>query len=239
MQDIVCKKCGISHYVKSGYIRGHQRYTCKNCGCNFKLGDNRGKIKPEAKALAMLLYGSGKASYGMIARMFKVTRPAVLYWIRSMGSKLPEPVVNTEIAEVSIDEMWHFINKKKRKVWIWRAVDRSNNRTIGWAIGNRDADTFRPLYEKLKNYVKHYYTDKYDVYKEIIPSEQLTQSKKYTIGIEQNNSNVRHYLGRMTRRTKVVTKSIEMLHISLLIACNLNEYNGYECFQNIFLSIFS
>ena len=65
--------------------------------------------------MGMLMYGSGKASYGMIARLFKVTRSAVLYWIRSMGSKLPEPQINTEVEEVSIDEMWHFINKKNKK----------------------------------------------------------------------------------------------------------------------------
>ena len=82
---------------------------------HFKFGDNRGKIKPEAKALGLLLYGSGKASYGMIARLFNVSRSAVLYWIRSMGSRLPEPVIEPEIAEVSIDEMWHFINKKNEK----------------------------------------------------------------------------------------------------------------------------
>ena len=115
MQDIVCKKCGQTRCVKSGYIRGCQRYKCKNCGCNFKLGDNRGKISPEAKALALLMYGSGKASYGMIARLFKVSRSAVLYWIRSMGSKLPEPVIDAEIDKVSIDEMWHFLNKKNEK----------------------------------------------------------------------------------------------------------------------------
>jgi len=95
------------------------------------------------------------------------------------------------------------------------------------------------LYEKLKNYVKHYYTDEYSVYRDVIPEEKLTQSKKHTIGIEQNNSNVRHYLARMTRRTKVVTKSLEMLNISLLIAYNFNESNLYEYFQNSFLSIFN
>jgi hypothetical protein len=76
------------------------------------LGDNRGKIKPQAKALGLLLYGSGKASYGMPARLFNVSRSAVLYWVRTMGAKLPEPVVNSEIEEASIDEMRHFISKK-------------------------------------------------------------------------------------------------------------------------------
>jgi hypothetical protein len=32
-----------------------------------------------------------------------------------MGSNLPEPVLDTEIEAVSIDEMWHFINKKNEK----------------------------------------------------------------------------------------------------------------------------
>jgi transposase-like protein len=115
MQDIRCKRCASNSYVKSGYIRHSQRYKCKDCGCNFKVGDNRGKISPQAKALGILLYGSGKASYGMIARLFKVTRSAVLYWIRTMCSKLPEPKIGTEIESVSIDEMWHFINKKNEK----------------------------------------------------------------------------------------------------------------------------
>jgi hypothetical protein len=78
----------------------------------------------------MLMYGSGKASYGTIARLFKVSRSIVLYWIQSMGSALPEPTVNTEIEAVSIDEMWHFLCKK-RKIWLWRTVDCSNNKTIG------------------------------------------------------------------------------------------------------------
>ena len=151
----------------------------------------------------------------------------------SMGAKLRGHVVDTEIEFVSIDEMWHFLNKKQ-KFWIWRAVDCSNNKTIGWVIGNRDAETFRPLYKKSKKYAKHYYTDDWEVYREIIPKEKLTQSKKHTIGIEQNNSNVRHYSGRMTGRTKVVSKSVEMVDISLLITCCLNEYDEYKFFQNIF-----
>lgn len=41
MQEIMCKKCGCRKFVKSGYVRGCQRYKCKKCGCNFKIGDNR------------------------------------------------------------------------------------------------------------------------------------------------------------------------------------------------------
>ncbi|GIV28929.1 MAG: hypothetical protein KatS3mg033_2025 [Thermonema sp.] len=94
MEHITCKKCGSANYVKNGIVRNKQRYRCKDCKCNFTQGDNRGKISVQAKALAVLLYGSAKASYGMIARIFNVSRPTVLYWIKSIGAKLPEPNID-------------------------------------------------------------------------------------------------------------------------------------------------
>src|SRR5699024_9801080 len=112
---ITCKECGSDDYVKNGFIRGKQRYRCKSCGLHFVQSDQRVKVAAAGKALAMLLYGSGKASYGMIARLFKVSRPAVLKWVRKFAGKLPEPQLDEDIREVEIDEMWHFINKKNKK----------------------------------------------------------------------------------------------------------------------------
>ena len=51
----------------------------------------------------------------MIARLFNVSRSTVLYWIRTMGSKLPEPPLDTEIESVQFDEMCHFLCKKKER----------------------------------------------------------------------------------------------------------------------------
>jgi IS1 family transposase len=118
-------------------------------------------------------------------------------------------------------------------------VDYVRGKTIGWVIGDRNAETFKKLYDRLKDKVERFYTDEWEVYKKIIPEDKLIQTKRHTIKIEQNNSNVRHYLGRMTRKTKIVSKSIEMIDISLRITCCLNEYGLYEIFQNKFLSIFT
>ena len=112
---IICKKCSSTKFVKNGKVREKQRYRCLECKLNFIVGDKRGKIRPEAKALGLLLYGSGKASYGMIARLFKVSRAAVLYWVRTIGKELPKPEIDSSIQEVMIDEMWHFISKKNKK----------------------------------------------------------------------------------------------------------------------------
>ncbi len=83
------------------------------------------------------------------------------------------------------------------------------------------------------------YTDDWEVYSKIIPKERHIIGKKYTIAIEQNNSNVRHHLGRMTRRSKIVSKSIEMVDLTMRLWWYINEVGNFVNFQNKFLSIFS
>ena len=45
--------------------------------------------------------------------------------------------------------MWHFIDKKK--IWVFRAVDRIRNKTIEWHLGNRSAKTLQPFFRKFKD----------------------------------------------------------------------------------------
>lgn len=119
-----CKKCQGQELVKNGHIRGQQRYKCKSCRCSFIVGDKR--VKPEAaakRALAVILYSLGKASYGFIAKLFGVTRAAVLKWIRKEGALIEKPKIPSSIKEMEFDEMWHFIGSKKTnygssKPWI-------------------------------------------------------------------------------------------------------------------------
>ena len=75
MEEIICKRCGSTHYVK-WKIRGSQG-KCLIVGITLR-GDNRGRIHPSLKAL-ILLYGSGKASYGMIAFIKCESNSSILY----------------------------------------------------------------------------------------------------------------------------------------------------------------
>ena len=119
-------------------------------------------------------------------------------------------------------------------------MDCFTNKTIAWVVGNRDAKTFKKLYEKLKHLKKAiFYTDDWKVYAEILPKERHVIGKGYTVGIERNNSNVRHHLGRMTRRTKVVSKSKEMIDLTMKLHWHVNENGGFDVLQKSVLSIFS
>ncbi len=157
--------------VVNNILNSKQRYKCKQCGCNFIVGDAREKVSPEGKALTVLLYASGKAGYGFIARLFGVSRPTVLHWIRSIASRLPEPKIEGTIREIQIDEMCILL-EKKRKIWIWRALDCVRKQTGGWFIGDRSAKTFEKFYSKIASPHAIYYTDNFEVYCKILPKKR-------------------------------------------------------------------
>ncbi|WP_460501140.1 IS1 family transposase, partial [Hymenobacter agri] len=37
--------------------------------------------------------------------------------------------------------MWTFVGRKRRKVWLWLAVERASRRVVAWVLGRRDAAT--------------------------------------------------------------------------------------------------
>jgi transposase len=109
-----CKRCSSDQCVKNGKVRNKARYKCKACGLNFIEGDRREKVSLAGKSLAILLYGRGKASYGFIAKLFHVSSVVVMKWIKQEAERMPEPEIDGSIQEVSFDEMWNFVNKKKK-----------------------------------------------------------------------------------------------------------------------------
>jgi transposase-like protein len=108
-----------SNVQKNGKVQNVQRYKCKECGCNFIKGDKREKFTLVTRALSILLYGRGKASYGFIAKLFNVSPVAVMKLLKREAATMPEPEIESSIKEVSFDEMWHFVIKK-RQLWGWR-----------------------------------------------------------------------------------------------------------------------
>jgi len=52
----------------------------------------------------------------MIAKLLNISPTAVLYWIKKTAVSLSEPVIGSEVTEVQIDEMWHFLFKKKKNL---------------------------------------------------------------------------------------------------------------------------
>jgi hypothetical protein len=111
-----CKRCGSGDTVKHGVVRKKQRYCRKKCGYNFVSGDQRVKESVAVKkALAVILYSLGKASFGMLGKLFGHLRALTYRWIAEEAARLPDPVIANDIKEMEFDEMWHFIGSKKTR----------------------------------------------------------------------------------------------------------------------------
>ena len=129
MQDkpTKCPHCNHGHFVKNGFVKGVQRWKCRGCRYEWTRTVPRG-AHPAAKALAVLLYSTGKSSYGMIAKLLNVSPVAVYKWIRKTAETIPEPSIDNDLQEIEFDEMWHFIQSKKTnfgfgKRWIVLLVE--------------------------------------------------------------------------------------------------------------------
>jgi insertion element IS1 protein InsB len=110
---------------------------------------------------------------------------------------------------------------------------------VAWVLGGRDCATFQRLY----NTVKHlenctFYTDDWDAFSAVLPSERHIIGKAHTVGIERDNSNTRHHLGRFTRRTKVVSKKTFMVDLTLRIWHAVTTTECFPRLQEDVLSIF-
>jgi insertion element IS1 protein InsB len=84
-------------------------------------------------------------------------------------------------------------------------------------LGGRDDATCRKLLDKIGIEGKTFLADDWEGFHRLIPEDQLFTGKDLTFSIEQDNSNIRHFLARFRRRTKVVSKSEEMVDLSLRI----------------------
>jgi transposase-like protein len=114
---LACKNCKSDKVVKSGKIRGKQRYKRKERGYTFAQSDERTSEKIAAlKASIVMLYSLGKGSYHMLGKFFNRDRSLIYRWIREAGLKFDDPAIEGAIKEIEFDEMWHFIRSKKRNV---------------------------------------------------------------------------------------------------------------------------
>jgi insertion element IS1 protein InsB len=121
-----------------------------------------------------------------------------------------------------------------------KAVDRRTGRPIAWVLGGRDASTCQWLYDKLTHFTEYvFYTDNWDAFAQVLPKERHIIGKAHTHASERDHSNTRHHLARMTRRTKVVSKSEAMIHASLKLWCALMVPAISAQYQALFLSIFN
>ncbi len=213
----ICPKCQSEWLVNNGSAAGQPKKQCKQCGYQFTRTTPRGK-PATTKINAVLLYLSG-ISMNRIAFLLRVSAQAILNWIRTLAKQYqekPEPTGKTIILE--LDEMWHYLKKKRHKLWIWKALDQGTGQLLDWECGRRDKATLKKMVDRLAQWdVKLYRTDHWAPYASIIPQDKLVQSKATTHAIERNPCRQRHWFGRFKRKPIIISKSKEMVDLTMAL----------------------
>jgi transposase len=87
------------------------------------------------KINAVLWYLSGM-SMNRIAFLLRVSAQTVLTWIRGFAKDYCEKLEPTgRTIVLQLDAMWHYLKKKRRKLWIWKALDQETGQLLDWEWG--------------------------------------------------------------------------------------------------------
>ncbi|WP_315861544.1 IS1 family transposase [[Leptolyngbya] sp. PCC 7376] len=239
---IHCPQCNAQDIIKSGFAKNRQRFKCNQCNYQFtSFSKERGKPL-WMKLEAVLMYMSGM-SMNATAKILGVSAQSVLNWVRDFGEANYEKPTPESAVVVELDELWHFIQGEKNKLWVWKAYDRNTGRLIDWELGSRDSRTLGHLLERFSQWqITVYCTDNWKPYQQLLenhPDAFHVISKKETIAIERNNSDNRHWFARFHRRTKVVSKSKHMVDLSMALFAKFRVNGSIELLRNWRLTLLS
>lgn len=208
-QKPVCPRCGYLRVVKSGHARSNQRWLCRRCGSQFTRLTGPGvdgEIPELTKRAAVTLYGHG-LSFRAVGRLLGTTAQSVLRWVigyvdHHCAKPAPEPV-----NVIEIDEMWHYLGRKARKLWIWKAYDRDRGR----------------LFERIGQWRPRLIcTDHFPSYEKVLAAGRHYQDKDQTVALERNNGRQRHWVGACRRKPIIVSKTKAMLERRVVLFAHLH-----------------
>lgn len=154
----------------------------------------------------MLLRGSGVRDTAVVLGIGVKTVPRVL--VQQAGGLQLKPL-HWRYRCVQVDELWSYVGRKDKKVWIVYALCTDSGEILAFSMGKRNSRTVRQLMLKLKPLdVDVFCTDHWDVFREVLPKSKHWIGKKFTKKIKGTNTFIRTRLRRLARRTTCFSKKL-------------------------------
>jgi insertion element IS1 protein InsB len=218
---VCCCHCHSANVVKNGKKKtGQQNFLCKCCGKQFQYAYFYQGADPRVKRqiIGSLMHGSGIRD---CQDMYGVGLQTVLCCLLLKGQSCftIKPKLK-HYAHIEIDELYSFVGKKDKKVWIFYAYAPETKEILAVTMGKRTTEQVRYLLIKLKCLkikIDYYHTDGFAGFKALLPYKQHLIGKPFTKNIEGNNTAIRAKLARFHRRSTKFSKKLynqwAMFHI--------------------------
>ncbi len=141
-------------------------------------------------------------------RVTDIHHTTMLHWVREAGLPLPDAPQSEEIPEITdLDELQTFVGNKRNQLWIGSAVNHKQAGILAWTLGNRSAQTFKPLWLIVKCWQCFFdVTDGWSVYPMFIEDGDHIVSKTYMTRVAGENTRLSHYLARLHRSSLCYSK---------------------------------
>lgn len=206
-----CKKCNSEKITKNGKSRnGEQRYKCKICLNSFQINFRYQSYTISDKQIIILTKeGCGIRS---TSRILEIHPTTVLRRILKIANKIKRPYPILKGKTYQVDEMFTYVKNKKNKICIAYSYEPKTRNIIDFVVGRRNKTNLRKVCETLVlSDAEKIYTDKLNIYKELIPNEIHVTKNRGINHIERNNLNLRTHIKRLNRKTICFSKSILLL----------------------------
>ncbi|MGH1434834.1 MAG: IS1 family transposase [Lewinella sp.] len=214
---LFCPNCQSTKIKKNGHTYyGKQNHQCKCCGRQFVL--NNKHTKPEWLKFLIEKALKERLSLRAICRVFGVS----LTWLQAFSHLLWEQtprhlgisaavekrIKKLQVFGIQADELWSFVQKKKRKRWIWVAYDPVHRLVVACYIGGRGKSAAKKFWKKIPSTLRECYfeTDHWEAYQSIIPKNQHKVGKDLTYYIEGFNATIRARVSRLVRKALSFSK---------------------------------
>lgn len=88
MHSVNCPRCHTKESIKSGIVKGRQRYHCKSCSYFFTVLKQGKSTDPYYIIKALQLYLEG-VSLREIERLLGISHVSVYNWVKKSGLQIP------------------------------------------------------------------------------------------------------------------------------------------------------
>ena len=213
-----CRYCE-GECIKRGKRKGVQKYSCNLCH-KYQQKDYKNTLLTKEEEKRIRQYNAERVSFRGMARILNCSAATIQRKILKLSKGVNLPWRSEICEEYEIDEICCYTTREKKEsnIWLTYAINRKSKSIISYSIGRRNnATMIDAILPVLNLHPKRVYTDKYPVYKSIIPKDVLSNQSRKTNTIERMNLTIRNRISRFSRRTLSFPKSLRMTNACVLL----------------------